>query len=86
MNINELIPGFSRFKKLNLGLKRLLFVIGIPLAIFLSIATINGDRDFQGIWPVYLVFFTVIYWLLYWISIRIAFWVYDGFLKNDSEY
>lgn len=79
MNINALIPAFKRFKTINLGVKRMLFALGIPIVIFLAGATIDGDKTFQGIPFVFLAFFTVIYWIFYWVIIKVILWVYDGF-------
>ncbi|MEX2410971.1 MAG: hypothetical protein WD607_06285 [Candidatus Paceibacterota bacterium] len=84
MKINGLIHGFKRFKRLNLGLKRLLFVVGILLAIILAGMTM-GDSDWEGIPLVFFLLFATIYWVLFWICIRIILWISDGFLKSDLE-
>lgn len=84
MNINELIPGFNRFKTVNLGLKRMLFVLGIPLVGTWSYFTVEGDRYYQGIPMIFFGLFAVLYWIIYWITIRIVFWVNDGFFDNRS--
>jgi len=82
MNIDKLIfPFYNRFKTLNVGVKRLLFLLTFPVMIIIvliGIAGIGNDRIYL------LILLGPMLYMLFWILVRACLWVFDGFIQNGS--
>jgi hypothetical protein len=83
MSIDHFIfPRFKRFSTMNLGLKRMLFLISFPLFIFglgvflysLLVGDLRNDE------PLIILGIIVGSYLGFWVFVRLVYWVVDGFL------
>lgn len=78
MNVDKLIyPYYDRFNTLNLGIKRLLFLLIFPVMIVLvliGVAGIGNDRIYL------LILIGPSLYMLFWVLVRTILWVLDGFM------
>lgn len=94
MNIDKLIyPRFKRFETMNLGLKRLLFLVTFPicvLALFMAIANViillTSDQDFDSDSGMIILtsISIILCYIPFWVSVRILYWVFDGFFQGKN--
>ncbi|UPL50554.1 hypothetical protein [Hymenobacter sublimis] len=68
----------SRFKTIHAGPKRLLIVISVVVFIAAFIEILSQDEDH----PIGALIFALIWFVLFWVIVRIVLWIIDGFYKN----
>lgn len=71
----------NRFNNMNLGMRRLLLVISIPSSLFFG--AIFGDEMGRGLEEqVLFIISSPIFFITFWLTIRLIYWIYDGFHEN----
>lgn len=79
---NNIFTG--RIFHLNLGVQRLLLVIGIFLPLIISI----NKYEFFEYFPddfFLVILFSILLFIGYWVIVRISLWIYDGFKEGDKN-
>ena len=94
MNIDKLIsPRFKRFQTMNLGLKRLLFLVTFPVCVLALVIGISGviimfanDQSFKSDSGLMIVtgVSIVLCYIPFWVSVRILYWIFDGFVQSKN--
>lgn len=94
MNIDKFIfPKFKRFDSMNLGLKRLLFLLSFPPTVILTVGFVFALTYNSIVVPhrkedpvaFFIPIFIVIAYILFWVIVRLFFWTYDGFIQNSNN-
>lgn len=74
----------GRISDLNLGVQRLLLVIGILLSLILSIKKYEFFKYFPDDFFL-VILFSILLFIGYWVIVRISLWIYDGFKEGDKN-